>query len=119
MKKKSVRSSAPVRQTTTVLSPQEERVLRQIIQWSDEYLAFKASSPRSAYLEPPTTETCSEHFRYDHKDMLALLNCLEKDGLIEKRRRQSAGLSHNGYDGSLYSEVIPTQWGREVLARNS
>lgn len=101
-----------------ILSPEEERILSQIIQWADEYAAVKASGDRRAYLQPLTTDKCSKHFRYGHGEMLALLNRIEKQELIVKRRRQSAGYSGNGYDGSLYSEVVPTEWGREVLSRN-
>lgn len=96
----------------------EERVLSQVVQWAGDYAAAKATGDRLAYLQTTTTEKCSKYFGYGHGDMLALLNRLEKQDLIVKRRRQSAGLSGNGYDGSLYSEVIPTDWGREVLSRN-
>lgn len=117
MKKKP--SANPVSERRVpILSPVEERILSQIVQWADEYSAVKAKGDRLAYLEPPTTEKCSTQFRYSHEEMLALLNRLENQELIIKRRRQSAGLGGNGYDGSLYSEVIPTEWGREVLSRN-
>lgn len=101
-----------------ILSPMEERALAQVIFWADEYAVAKATGDRLAYLQTPTTKKCSEYFRYSHGDMLALLNRLEEQGLIVKRRRQSAGLSGNGYDGSLHSEVVPTDWGRQVLSRH-
>ena len=117
VKKKPAERRISVRRVP-VLSPAEERILSQIIQWADEYAVIKAKEDRLAYLKTPTTDKCSKHFRYSHEEMLALLNQLEKQELIIKRRRQSAGLGGNGYDGSLYSEVIPTKWGREVLSRN-
>lgn len=117
MKKAPVASQVLARRFP-VLSPEEERILNQIIQWADEYAAAKASGDRLAHLQVSTTDKCSKHFRYGHGQMLALLNRLERQKLIVKRRRQSAGNGGNGYDGSLYSEVIPTEWGREVLLRN-
>lgn len=101
-----------------ILSPMEERVLSQIVLWSEDYTVVKAAGDPLAYLQTPTTEKCSKYFRYDHGEMLELLNRLEDMNLIIKRRRQSAGLSGIGYDGSLHSEVIPTEWGREVLSRD-
>ena len=105
----------PVREP--VLSPMEERVLGSIVKWAHDYAAAQAGGDRLAHLQTPTTEKCSKYFRYSHGEMLALLNRLESEGLIVKRRRQSAGLDGNGFDGALYSEVIPTDWGREVLSR--
>lgn len=96
----------------------EERVLGQAIRWADEYASAKETGDRLAYRKMPTTERFSKHFRYGHGEMLALLNRLEENDLLVKRRRKSAGLSGNGYDGSLYSEVVPTDWGREVSSRN-
>lgn len=101
-----------------LLSLAEERILSQIVQWTDDYLAAKVSGDSLAYLLAPTTDKCSKHFKYDHDKMLALLNRFEKQKLITKYRRKSSGLYGNGYDGSLYSEVIPTEWGRKVLSHN-
>jgi hypothetical protein len=101
-----------------ILSPMEEQVLSQVIHWVDDYASAKTAGDKLAYLKMPTTKMCSEYFRYVHGDMLDLLNRLEKQELIHKRRRQSAGLSGSGYDGSLHSEVSPTEWGCEVLSRN-
>lgn len=98
-------------------SHQESRVLRQLVVWADEYLRKKAAS-KSKYVAPPTTEQCTKHFQVTHKDMLGLLNRLERDGLVSKERRLSAGLSGNGYDGSLHSSVLPTMKARELVARS-
>ena len=92
-------------------------MLDSIVTWADEYALARANGDRLACLQTPTTEKCSKYFRYAHGDMLALLNRLEVQGLIVKRRRQSAGLDGNGFDGALHSEVAPTDWGREVLLR--
>lgn len=94
----------------------ESRVLRQVIVWADEYLRRKERGER--YAEPPTTERCSKHFRIPHDRMLALLNRLERFGLVRKDRRMSAGLSGYGYDGALYSSVLPTPKARELAAKS-
>ena len=96
----------------------EERILEQIIEWADQYKIIKDTGDRFASHHAPTTDRCSKHFNYSHTDMLVLLNQLEKWNLIQKRRRLSAGISGDGYDGSLHSEVIPTERGRKVLLHN-
>lgn len=104
---------------TPTLSRLEERVLRQIIEWADAYMTAKDTGQRTASQYVPTTERCSTHFNCKHSEMLALLNQLEGWGLVNKRRRISAGVTGNGYDGSLHSEVMPTERGREVLLQNA
>lgn len=94
---------------------QESRVIRQLIFWEDEYQKKKS---KSTHAQPPTTEKCSEHFDFSHDDMLLLLNRLEARGLVNKQRRQSAGLFGKGYDGSLHSSVLPTDKARELVAYN-
>ena len=96
---------------------QESRVLRQLIVWTDEYLLQK-EKPKISYIIPPTTEKFTKHFNTSHQDMLALLNRLERDGLVTKKRRISAGLEGNGYDGSLHSSVLPTVKAYELVAHN-
>lgn len=96
-------------------SSQESRIIRQLIIWEDEYQKKKF---KSAHAQPPTTERCTEHFNFFHKDMLLLLNRLESRGLVNKQRRQSAGLFGKGYDGSLHSSVLPTDKARELVAYN-
>ena len=117
MKKITTKNQASQRRVP-ILSPMEEQVLSQIIHWADDYASAKSANDKLAYLKTPTTKKCSEYFRYGHGDMLDLLNRLEKQELIIKRRRQSGGLDGNGYDGSLHSEVSPTDWGCEVLSHN-
>ena len=102
-----------------ILSPMEERVLDQVVRWADEHAAAEAANEHLAYLKTPTTKMCSEYFRYGHGEMLDLLNRLEKQELIVKERRQSAGTTGNGFDGSLHSAVVPTHWGRVVAARKA
>jgi hypothetical protein len=101
-----------------ILSRMEERILEQIIEWADQYKIIKDAGDIFASDHAPTTERCSKHFNYSHNEMLALLNQLEQWHLIQKRRRLSAGISGDGYDGSLHSEVIPTERGRKVLLQN-
>lgn len=96
----------------------EDRVLRQIVVWSDEYKILNVSTKsKPRYIEPPTTKRCTKHFEIAHGHMLSLLNRLEKQGYVIKRRRLSAGLDGNGYDGSLHSEVLATQKAREDVAK--
>lgn len=96
---------------------QESRVLRQLIIWTDEYLLRKENS-KTSHVEPPTTETFTNHFGTSHEEMLALLNRLSREGLVEKERRRSSGLFGKGYDGSLHSSVLPTSKARELVAGN-
>lgn len=103
----------------TVLSGREERILGQIIEWADEFDRQLGKANRDASDYMPTTARCSEHFRCNHNEMLVILNRLEKWGLLTKRRRMSSGLAGSGYDGSLHSEVVPTDKGRKVVAFNS
>ena len=91
-------------------------MLRQLVVWEDEFLSKKAEEPH--YIVPPTTERCAKHFDSPHDDMMALLNRLEGRGLLKKQRRISAGLSGNGYDGSIHSSVFPTLKTRDLVARS-
>ena len=88
----------------------ESRILRKLVDWGKAY-EQKKSQPKinGRAPHPPTTEECSKHFNVQHDDMLKLLNRLEKLGLVAKTRRQSAGLRGDGYDGALYSSVLPTE----------
>jgi len=104
---------------TPVLSRLEERVLRQIVEWADSYMTAKDAGQRAASQYVPTTKMCSTHFNFEHSEMLALLNQFQAWGLVEKRRRISAGVTGNGYDGSLHSEVMPTERGRNALLQNA
>ena len=104
---------------TPILSRLEERVLGQVIEWADVYIAAKDAGQRFASQYAPTTKRCSTHFNYKHSEMLTLLNQFESWGLVKKRRRISAGIAGNGYDGSLHSEVMPTERGRKVLMQNT
>lgn len=102
------------------LTIEEDKVLRQIIIWADEYIRRQKENVRYSRQFIPTTEKCTKHFKYKrHEDMLRLLNNLERSGLVEKERRQSAGLSGNGYDGALHSSVLPTEKARDFVARYS
>ncbi|WP_353091864.1 hypothetical protein [Methylibium sp.] len=84
--------------------------------WADEYLRKKEELKGERRYNPaPTTKQCTEYFKVPHKDMLALLNRLERNGLIKKERHLSAGLEGNGYDGSLFSSVLPTTHGRALV----
>jgi hypothetical protein len=97
------------------LTPAETRVSRQLIVWADQYFSEK-SKPASRYVQPPTTEMFTKHCKCSHRDVLKLLNRLERAGLLRKERRRSAGISGYGYDGSLYSSVLPTTEGRKLIA---
>ena len=89
--------------------------MEQLIEWADDYKAAKESGDRFSSHKAPTTEKCSTHFSFKHSEMLDLLNQFERWGLIKKRRRFSAGITGNGYDGALHSEVLPTDQGRKIL----
>lgn len=101
------------------MSRLEGRVLRQIIEWTDSYKATKYSGQRAASQYVPTTERCSTHLSVEHSEMLALLNQFKVWGLVEKRSRISAGVTGNGGDGSLHSEVMPTERRRNALLQNA
>ena len=88
-------------------------MLRQLVVWEDEFQSKKAAKQ---YIAPPTTEQCARHFDSPHDDMMALLNRLEGRGLLQKKRRISAGLAGSGYDGSLHSSVFPTAKARDLVA---
>lgn len=94
------------------LSSEEARVLSQIVNWTEEYSTLKARGVASVFR--PTTEKCSKHFGYVHRKMLALLNRLEEKNLVIKRRQLASGPTCAGYNGASYSEVILTDFGREV-----
>jgi len=102
------------------MSLREGKVLRQLVAWADDYLRQKAEAT-NPHSQPrmPTTLTCSKHFRLEHKDMLALLNSLESQGMIVKNRQLSGGLTGYGYDGSLHSSVMPTAAARALVFQYS
>lgn len=101
------------------LSPRESRVLRQLVVWADEYLAKKQALKGSHGDNPaPTTQLCTKHFQYEHKDMLTLINRMERQGLLIKERQLSGGLTGYGYDGSLFSSVLPTARARQLILQN-
>jgi hypothetical protein len=97
-------------------SRQESRLLRQLISWTDEYLREKEKAKPYARLEPPTTLRCTALLKIQHWETLRLLNRLERQGLVSKYRRRSAGMTGFGYDGSLHSEVWPSQKIRDLVA---
>lgn len=94
------------------LSLQEDRVLRQIIVWDDEYLRKVAKTSEPWLVEPPTTQRCAKHFKYKkHAEMMKLLGVLARSGYITKRERISAGPSGYGYDGAHVFACEPNQEG--------
>lgn len=96
----------------------EDQVLRTLICWTDEHERLKqAARPKICPYDPPTTKRFSKHFACPHGDMLALLNRLQRLGLVSKRRRLSAGETGKGYDGALYSAVEPTPKARELVTQ--
>lgn len=112
-------SSKPLQFPLPGLSPRESLVLRKLVEWADDYLRKKEEfKGQRRYNPAPTTKQCTEHFKVPHKDMLALLNRLERQGLLKKDRQLSAGLEGNGYDGSLFSSVLPTARARELVLKN-
>ncbi len=94
----------------------ESKVLREVVRLAYAYEA-KVGGPgkSSRFVAPPTTLDLSKHFKTEHSEMLKMLRGLEKTGLLQKSRRLSAGLSGNGYDGSLYSAVLPTTEGKNLV----
>lgn len=92
----------------------ESRVLRQLVAWTDEYLEKKETTER--YVPPPTTDQFTKRFRVAHEDIMACLSRLERRGLLVKERRRSGGAWGYGYDGSLYSSVLPTDECRKLVA---
>lgn len=101
-----------------ILSLMEERVLKQISFWQDDYEEnIQEGSRRDlAWQYVPTTQKCAEYFRYIHGEMLTLLNNLEIYGYVIKARRLSAGLHGNGFDGALHSSVFLTEAGKKAAA---
>ena len=89
--------------------------------WVNEYLLElnhqNETNRKLAHLKIPTTKMCSEYFKIGHNDILVLLNNFERYGLIEKRRRQSEGLTGVGFDGALHSEIKITEKGREMCVK--
>lgn len=101
------------------LGSTKSQILRQLVAWEEEYEARKSEAGSHQYVTPTTTNKLAKHFNINQRKMLDLLNHLELLGFITKHRRQSAGPSGNGYDGSLYSEVHPTARARILIARIS
>ena len=100
----------------------ETRFLKKLVAWSDEcgnHRRKQEALGSGAYVELVTTDLCSKRMKLSHDKMLVVLNRLEAQGYLRKRRRLSAGLSRNGYDGSLYSEVIVLPKARDELERFS
>ena len=98
----------------------DTRLLNKLVIWYVEYLNVKRkeeASGRGKYVEPVTTEICSKRLKVPHDKILRSLNRLERLGFILKRRRQSAGVTGNGWDGSLYSEVIVLPKAKEEIVR--
>lgn len=96
-------------------SAQESRIVRQVINWADDYKKLKAVGTPE-HVPPSTTATCSKHFQLPHGEMMSILSKLEKQGLLIKRQRLSAGLTGNGFAGALYAEVVPTEKARQLVA---
>lgn len=84
-------------------------MLRHLVELELAYRSAKARAPSNAYTKPPTTDQIATFLGCRQSQALSILNDLEILGLITKNRRRSAGLSGYGYDGSLYSEVHPTE----------
>lgn len=112
--------SAPTRNIFPLpgLGSLESRVLRHIVHWAKEYEIEKAKYDGTGRPpHPPTTEYCTDFFQMPHVDLLRLLNRLESNGLITKSRRQSAGWLGRGFDGALFSSVLPTPKASELVVR--
>lgn len=92
---------------------EESALLRQLISWANEYIERK-SAVRPNYVEPPTTKRCTDHFKWPHEKTMKILSRLEQAGLVVKERRRSAGISGHGWDGQLYSSVMPTSSARAL-----
>ena len=101
-------------------NPAETRVLRQLDVWQQEYRqALKASKGTGKYVPPPTTNRLAKHFDVNQDEILQVLSQLERDGLLVKERRLSAGAYGNGYSGSLFSSVLLTANGLRLIRRNT
>ena len=86
-----------------------QKALKYLVTLEHEYQRTIAMSPPGAYVKPPTTDQLARHLGYTQPQTMLILNHLQLMGSITKNRRKSAGPSGNGYDGSLYSEVHPTE----------
>ena len=88
----------------------QSRVLRKVVEWDRRFREAQTIPTAPAYDRfAPDTLRFSKRFGVHHDHMLRLLNGLQSSGLISKRRRLSAGVTGNGYDGSLHSSVAPTE----------
>ncbi len=96
----------------------ESKVLRILLLWTDLYNTdFEKNNKRKKYTFPPTTDKCAKYFNVSQESMLAILNRLEGRGLVRKARRNSAGPSGYGYNGSLFSSVFATDEARKIISK--
>jgi len=58
---------------------------------------------------PVETIEVSNHLKIPHKNSMKIINKLRKYNFVTLRSRMSAGLNGNGYDGSLYGVLVPSQ----------
>ena len=100
------------------LGATESSVLRHLVALDLEYQRRRAESKSGVYVTPPTTRQLATHFNMSQRKVLRVLNHLELLGLVTKHRRLSAGPSGYGYDGSLHSEVHPTERALRLVARH-
>lgn len=101
-------------------NPAQTQILRHLGALQVDYeSAVEASRGTGRYVCPPTTDQLAKHFKVAQVEMLRYLNELERDGLVRKERRKSAGITGYGYDGSLYSSVLLTSKGTALLQRHT
>ncbi len=58
-----------------------------------------------------TTECVTKHIQTEHKESMAVISHLRKQGYVYFRERKSAGWTGYGYGGSLFAELTPTEQG--------
>lgn len=94
-------------------------VLRHLIKLEIEYRSKRDATPKHIYVTPPTTKQVAEFLGCTQATALKRLNEMEMLGQVRKSRRLSAGTSGYGWDGSLYSEVHPTERAMERYAKKN
>ncbi|WP_146100174.1 hypothetical protein [Limnohabitans sp. TS-CS-82] len=58
-----------------------------------------------------TTDEVTKHIKLEHSEGMKVIDSLRAETYVWLRKRLSSGLTGNGYDGSLFAEINPTEVG--------
>lgn len=72
-----------------------------------EHEAFEKNARRACV----TTDEVTKHIGLAHNEGMKVIDCLREQTYVRLRERKSRGLTGNGYDGSLFAELKPTEQG--------